>query len=400
MLLTGCLNKKKSNLNKPSLLYASPFWPQKSGISEYSHNLVTALSEYWDITLLIGQDRITDKAMLKYPSLKYKSGRKYTGFDAVLYNIGNQPYYHGYMVESMKENPGFMILHDFSLYYLTVGVAEQKNAVLRAIYREAGVDGILKVKEALREYSFPGSLLELKQLAADLPLNRGIITSAKGVLTHSEYTKNLVSNICPEIPVQNVNLIGGDFSNFYDGKERKTAFRLWGIPEDAFVVTAAGFIAPTKQNVLTCRAVKQFNATHNAKLYYLMAGDGNDADAELDKYCIKTGFLSNENLACAIARADVVFNLRFPTNGETSLTLIQALQAGKVCVITDIGWFAELPNDIVIKVAPAVSEQDLSDLLSYIHDGIYNDYGSRAKAFIENNYSPNAIAKQITTFLL
>lgn len=39
-------------MNKPTLLYVSPFWPQKSGISEYSEMLVPGLVTCFDVTLL------------------------------------------------------------------------------------------------------------------------------------------------------------------------------------------------------------------------------------------------------------------------------------------------------------------------------------------------------------
>ena len=34
---------------KPTMLYVSPFWPQRSGISEYSETLVWGLKEFFDI---------------------------------------------------------------------------------------------------------------------------------------------------------------------------------------------------------------------------------------------------------------------------------------------------------------------------------------------------------------
>ena len=40
-------------MKKPSLLYASPFAPMKSGISDYSEILVYALKNEFEITLLI-----------------------------------------------------------------------------------------------------------------------------------------------------------------------------------------------------------------------------------------------------------------------------------------------------------------------------------------------------------
>ncbi len=46
---------------------------------------------------------------------------------------------------------------------------------------------------------------------------------------------------------------------------------------------------------------------------------------------------------------DVCVNLRDPTMGETSAIVTQALQLGTPVIVTDTGWYAELP-DFVLKV--------------------------------------------------
>ena len=38
--------------------------------------------------------------------------------------------------------------------------------------------------------------------------------------------------------------------------------------------------------------------------------------------------------------------------GETSGTVVRALSLGKPLVVSDVGWFSELPDDVALKVAP------------------------------------------------
>ena len=52
-----------------------------------------------------------------------------------------------------------------------------------------------------------------------------------------------------------------------------------------------------------------------------------------------------------MAGSDVLVNLRSPTMGETSGTAIRALSLGKPLVVSDVGWFSELPGDVALKVA-------------------------------------------------
>ena len=51
-----------------------------------------------------------------------------------------------------------------------------------------------------------------------------------------------------------------------------------------------------------------------------------------------------------MAACDVLVNLRYPTMGETSGSVIRALSLGKPLLVSDVGWFAELPDDVVLKV--------------------------------------------------
>jgi glycosyltransferase involved in cell wall biosynthesis len=55
---------------------------------------------------------------------------------------------------------------------------------------------------------------------------------------------------------------------------------------------------------------------------------------------------------------DVHVSLRSPTMGETSGTVIRALTLGKPLVVSDTGWFAELPGAVALKVAVGDSEVD------------------------------------------
>ena len=58
-----------------------------------------------------------------------------------------------------------------------------------------------------------------------------------------------------------------------------------------------------------------------------------------------------------IGSVDVVINLRCPTAGETSATALRALAAGCPLIVSNAGWYAELPDEVVLK-APAPTHPD------------------------------------------
>ena len=51
-----------------------------------------------------------------------------------------------------------------------------------------------------------------------------------------------------------------------------------------------------------------------------------------------------------MAACDACVLLRAPTMGETSGSAIRTLSLGKPLVVSDVGWFAELPDDVALKV--------------------------------------------------
>jgi glycosyltransferase involved in cell wall biosynthesis len=61
------------------------------------------------------------------------------------------------------------------------------------------------------------------------------------------------------------------------------------------------------------------------------------------------GHLERETFVAEIAGVDLCVNLRDPTMGETSAVVTQAMQLGTPVIVTDVGWYAELP-DFVLKV--------------------------------------------------
>ena len=51
-----------------------------------------------------------------------------------------------------------------------------------------------------------------------------------------------------------------------------------------------------------------------------------------------------------MAACDVLVNLRSPTMGETSGAVIRGLALGKPMLVSDVGWFSELPDEAVLKI--------------------------------------------------
>jgi glycosyltransferase involved in cell wall biosynthesis len=51
-----------------------------------------------------------------------------------------------------------------------------------------------------------------------------------------------------------------------------------------------------------------------------------------------------------MSTCDVVVSLRTPTMGETSGSAIRALVSARPLVVSDVGWFSELPDEVALKI--------------------------------------------------
>ena len=72
-------------------------------------------------------------------------------------------------------------------------------------------------------------------------------------------------------------------------------------------------------------------------------------ECELDERALGEGvvrldYLDEDVLWQLLADSDVCVSLRWPTMGETSGMAIRALSLGKPLVVSDVGWFSELPD--------------------------------------------------------
>ncbi len=63
-----------------------------------------------------------------------------------------------------------------------------------------------------------------------------------------------------------------------------------------------------------------------------------------------TGYLDEERFWLVASAADAAVNLRFPTMGETSGAVCRLAGFGLPVVVSDVGWFAELPDSFAAKV--------------------------------------------------
>jgi glycosyltransferase involved in cell wall biosynthesis len=87
-----------------------------------------------------------------------------------------------------------------------------------------------------------------------------------------------------------------------------------------------------------------------------------------------------------LSTMDAIVSYRPTYNGETSLTVIEALRHGVIPIVRRVGWFDELPDDIVCKVD---NEAQVIDAVKKLDsDRVFLDkMKKKAKEYAENELS-------------
>ena len=117
------------------------------------------------------------------------------------------------------------------------------------------------------------------------------------------------------------------------------------------VVGCFGNINASKRIPQLLEAFAALRSTHPAAKLLLV---GADLDARLAQLALdgaeRIDYVDERRLWALMGACGVCVSLRAPTMGETSGSVIRALVLGKPLVVSDVGWFAELPDEVALKV--------------------------------------------------
>jgi glycosyltransferase involved in cell wall biosynthesis len=111
------------------------------------------------------------------------------------------------------------------------------------------------------------------------------------------------------------------------------------------------------------------------------------------------GQVSDETLRSYLSHADVCVNLRYPAFEGASASVIEEMLFGKPVIVTDTGFFAELPDECVLKVRPDRGSELTAALERAITDpGFRERLGKAAEQFARREFRADHYAKEIVDF--
>ena len=312
--------------------YYSPLPPERSGIADYSALLLPALGQLVELTVV-------------------RRGRtRPVAADVALYHVGNDPEAHGWIVDALRRRPGVVVLHDFVLHHLVAGLTigrKDGHGYLAAMERDAGIPGRLLAHGVLDGRVSP----PWETRPDEFPLTGEVLANATGLIVHSHYVEQCVLEAGYHGPVWRIEHPAWPPAGVEPAQiEGRPLFGCFGhlnaskrIPQ-----LVAAFAVVRKRHP-------------NAKLLLVgSASPGFDADRLAAEGVERIGYVAEDELWSLMAACDACISLRSPTMGETSGSAIRALSLGRPLVVSDLGWFAELPDDVALKVP--VDEDEIPSL--------------------------------------
>jgi glycosyltransferase involved in cell wall biosynthesis/SAM-dependent methyltransferase len=364
------------------IAFFSPLPPTRSGIADYSAALLDPLSK------IVRVDTFDRKPEHFDPSQ----------YDIAVYQLGNNPH-HEFAYEGALQHPGVVVMHEANLHHLIAHLTIVRgdwDAYLKEIEFDAGAEAHQYAAEFVRTIKRPPDY--------DIPMLKRVLANSRAAIVHSGAVESELRGQGFAAPVGKIPhgawLLDGD----------RLAYRTrLGLTEATPLAGIFGFLKPYKRIAESLRAFRRLiRVIPDAKM--ILVGEAHPelplADMirslGLSANVRHIGFAPIEDFNGYMSACDVVLNLRYPTVGESSGTLLRALGLGKAVVVSNVGSFGEYPDEICVKAPVDASEDDhIFEYLNllFARPDVAQALGARARRWVEKECSWESVARRYGDFL-
>jgi len=383
---------------KPRLAYVSPLPPERSGIADYSAEILPELARHYDIDVIVDQVDVCEpwiRANCQVRDIGWFK-QNVSRYDRILYHFGNSSF-HQHMFELADQYPGVVVLHDFYLSGI-IAHMDAHNARpglwSRALYESHGYHAVSELCHTK----------DVGSIAWKYPANVPALRNAIGVIVHSNYSRQLarqyydcgfsadwaVVPLCRRSPGPSIHA---------------DARKALGFGESDFVVCSFGVIGPIKLNhrLLQAWLESSLGGDQDSHLVFVGEEHGGDYGTEMRRSIDNssarerihiTGFAAPEIYRQYLLAADVAVQLRALSRGETSAAVLDCMAHGLPTIVNAHGAMAELPENCVIMLPDEFTTAQLVEAL----EALRNDpegrrsLGRRAAVHVKKDLSPRHVA--------
>jgi len=383
------------------LAYISPLPSERSGISDYSAELLPELAKHYEIDVVTDQKEISStwiNSNCTRRSIDWFSNN-YGHYDRVLYHFGNS-HFHQHMFALLQAYPGVVVLHDF---FLSGIVAHMECS---------GIESGIWVQYLYDSHGYPAlkKRIDAKDTADvvwEYPCNFTVLQNALGLIVHSKNSIKLAENWYGAQETKKWAMIPHlrTFSEVNDLERLKARTEL-GIDQGDLVVCSFGLLGKTKLNHRLLEAWLSSALCHDQKCLLIFVGENDSgaygrqlldriASSECKSRISITGWADEGKFRTYLKAANIGVQLRTLSRGETSGTVLDCMNYGLATIVNANGSMADLPNDGVYKLPDNFRDQELIEALELFHTevGRRAELGVRAQEIINSQHDPKKCAE-------
>ena len=384
--------------SRPALAYLSPLPPERSGISDYSAELLPELARHYRIDVIVTQNEVVDPwvrancAVRSVEWFRANVGR----YERVLYHFGNSTF-HQHMFALLAEVPGMVVLHDYFLSGIAAHLELTGTESLfwaRALYDGHGYP-------ALRQRYHE---IDPNEVMLRYPCNLSVLRGALGTIVHSDSSRRLAQEWNGPQAADNWHVIPLlRVTGVPNG--RASARRQLGLSDDDFVVCSFGLLGPSKLNhrLLAAWGASALARDGRCVLVFVGENEGGPYGAEMLD-AIKalgpqvrvqiSGWTDTPQFRRFLAAADVGVQLRASSRGETSAAVLDCMNYALPTIINANGSMADLPDEHVIKLPGVFEDRQLIAALesAWRDPALRTRLGEGALAYIRAMHAPRHCA--------
>ena len=343
----------------------TPIPPQKTGIAYYSYDLVLGLSKIKDLHITVCanidgyiNDDIEVVNVTKAHNLNYKD------FDVIIYQFGNNIEFHSYMYEILKKYSGIIHLHDIVLHQVLADVLKCKHDKTDYLYT-------LKKLYGKKISLIVNDLFEIDvdpwttPLVTKLPCFESFVQYADACIVHSDYARKIVEEKFPNKKCYKINQTYNISPKAVDETDVIRLGVFGGVEANRRVETIIESLAEV------------ISKNQDAKVELIIVGAITQVCQDIFELPKKLGIettvhfynhVEDDKFLELLNSVDAVIALRDPTVGETSAVVSKALQLNKPLIVSNVGWYSELP-DFVDKLSNENLKEELTTLVHhYVFD--------------------------------
>ncbi|HEY7818843.1 MAG TPA: glycosyltransferase, partial [Vicinamibacteria bacterium] len=238
------------------------------------------------------------------------------------------------------------------------------------------------------------------RLLYDYPFYEHLVRRSALTVVHTESAREEILSRCASFPAGRVRRIrmGTPRPPIVP---RDEARRRLGLPAGALLLASFGLVTPEKRISTVLRALARLKAAGVRATYLLVGGAVPHYDplAEARKLGVAeevclVGRVPEDEFRLHAFASDLCLNLRYPSAGETSATLLTLLACGRPVLLTDQVHVRDFPDAVVAR-SPLEGEADglYCDLMDLIRcERRRRELGEAARRYAETEASPEAMA--------